>query len=261
MSLITFAQVRAARRVLNMKRAVAASLLGMPVALLSKGEQFGGAVPVAHVTPALELLKLARRVRRGLAGPPGNRRFPRENLPFPRPRCACGRPLHVAGTNYSPRRGEFWYFLCPACGRRYWSSDGRARPVQPKGGAWRLLKDRVRCPSCEVECRAVAPRSSRSRSRAWLCPRCRTRYLNVRGRAVPCAPENRGFLSLPFLASRECPACGNGRLSIRARPHPPKTRHFYFRCGACRATFRFEKRLERLVPLRVRSHARAIEAG
>ncbi len=260
MSRITFAQVRAARRVLNMKRAVAASLLGMPVALLSKGEQFGASVPAAHSMPALELLKLARRVPRRLAGLPGNRQFPRENLPFPRPRCGCGRPLHVAGTNYSPQRGEFWYFLCPACGRRYWSSDGRARPVHPKGGAWRPLKDRIRCPSCEVECRVVAPRSSRSRSRTWLCPRCRTRYLNVRGRAVP-ATETRGFLSLSFLASRECPACGNERLSIRARPHPPKTRHFYFRCGACRKTFRFDKRLGQLVALRARDRARAIATG
>ncbi len=252
---VTFGQVRAARRVLNMKRTVAASLLGMSYQQLSKGEAVNSAVPSSNVQSAGELIALAQRVRRRPAGL-GNVGRP-SRLPFERPRCVhCTCTLHVTATNYSPRRGEFWYFNCPGCGRRYWSSDGRPRPVQPKGGAWRDFKDRVRCPSCQVDSRASGSRSRRNDSRIWHCPQCHKRYLNLHGHAVESIPGRRAFLPLPFLKSRECPLCGSVRLVIRARPHAPKIRHFYFRCGACARTFRFDKKLGRLILLQARQVAR-----
>jgi hypothetical protein len=248
MEKLTFGQVRAARRVLEMKRTVAACLLGMPYRQLSKGEAVNSAVPSSNVQSARELIALAQRVRGRPAGlgPVGRP----SRLPFERPRCThCEHKLHVVATNYSPRRGEFWYFKCPGCGRRYWSADGCAQPVKPKGGAWRNFKDRIQCPVCQVDCRAVGLRSQRSHSRSWHCPQCHQRYLNVAGRALAYRPGSRTLIELPFLESRACPACGRACLTIRARPHPPKVRHFYFRCGACRKTFRFDKKLGRLIAL------------
>jgi uncharacterized protein with PIN domain len=242
---LTFGHVRAARRVLEMKSTVAACLLGMPYRQLSKGESVDSAVPISYVQSARELIALAQRARRMLAGHLRTGGRP-SRLPFERPRCThCEHKLHVVATNYSPQRGEFWYFKCPGCGHRYWSADGRPQSVKPKGGAWQAFKDRIRCPKCKIDCRAVGLRSQRSHSRSWHCPQCHQRYLNVAGRAVAYRPGSRTFIELPFLESRVCPACGRACLTIRARPHPPKVRHFYFRCGACRKTFRFG----RLIPL------------
>jgi rubredoxin len=252
---VTFGKVCAARRVLNMKRTVAASLLGMSYQQLSKGEAVNSAVPSSNVQSARELIALAQRVRRRPAGLVTGSRPSR--LPFERPRCThCEHILYVVATNYSPRRGEFWYFKCPGCGRRYWSADGRSQPVKPKGGAWRNFKDRIQCPVCQVGCRAAGLRSRRNNSRIWQCPQCRKRYLNLHGHAVESIPGRRAFLPLPFLKSRECPLCGSVRLVIRARPHAPKIRHFYFRCGACTRTFRFDKKLGRLILLQARQVAR-----
>ena len=185
MGSLRFSQLRNARRVLDMKGRIAAGIVGMPYHQLRKGERLDAVVPAQYVKSARGVIDLADLVRKSpeTHGAIGHRRLA---LPFRRPRCGqCRIELHSVGSKYTVRRGEHWYFLCPRCGRRYWSNDGRAHPVKPKGGNWRLLKDRIRCNDCQIECSVVEPRAKRSRSRLWECPQCRKRYRNVAGRAVP----------------------------------------------------------------------------
>jgi hypothetical protein len=235
-----------------MKGRTAAAILGIPYSDLRKGERVDSLVPAQQAHRAQQLIALAERGGRKLA----NHRLtgkPRLTaaLPFSRPRCrSCRHLLYIVGSNHSKPRGQHWYFKCPVCGRRYWSSHGGANPVRPKGGNWRQLKGRVQCETCAVEC-------SR-KSRYWECPLCRKRYRNVKGRAVLTAPRNHPFIALPFLRTRKCPYCQSSRLWIRKRPHPPSVRHFYFRCVSCRRTCRFDRNLRRLIGLKRRKRARHI---
>lgn len=220
--------------------------MGMPYADLRKGERVDAIVPTQNTRRAQQLIALAQRGGRKLA----NHRLagkPRLTavLPFSRPRCrSCRHLLYMVGSNHSKRRGRHWYFKCPICGSRYWSNHGGANPVRPKGGNWRQLKDRVKCETCSVECSRKA--------RYWECPLCRKRYRNVKGRALPTVPGNHPTIELPFLRARECPHCQSSRLWIRKRPHPPRVRHFYFRCISCGRTCRFDRSLGRLIALKGR---------
>jgi hypothetical protein len=245
---IRFSDVRAARRVLDMKGRVAAGILGMSYNELRKGERADSPVPAQCAKSAEGILQLAERVRRSPG--PGRREAAnprlRVLLPFKRPRCLdCRCPLWIAVTAYSVRRGEHWYFKCGKCGRRYWSNDGRANPVNSKGGNWRALKNRVRCEDCGVEC-------SKKSGYYWECPRCRKRYRNLKGRVQPTIRGFHVVRHLPFLHTRNCPNCGKPRLQIRARPHPPKVRCYYFECSACRKRYKFDKKIGRLVLLQTR---------
>ena len=170
MNKIRFGQIRAARRVLDLKGRVVAGILQMPHFELRKGERFDSVIPSAHTKLAREFIELAERVRKS-PGPRVNRKSRlRAVLPFERPEClGCAHPLHVTVTAYSGSRGEYWYLKCPKCGRRYWSKDGRAHPVSPKGGNWRPLKGRLRCRYCGVQC-------SIKNGRYWECPKCRKRF-------------------------------------------------------------------------------------
>ena len=243
---LRFSQVRDARRVLDMKGRTAAAIIGVPYADLRTGERVDAIVPAASIGRAHELVALAQRGGRKLA----NSRLPDKPrllaaLPFARPRCvSCRHLLYVVGSNHSKPRGRHWYFKCPICGRRYWSNRGGANPVRLKGGNWRQLRGRVRCPSCAVECSRKA--------HYWKCPVCAQTYRNMKGRAVPTVPGNHPIIVLPFLRKRECPHCESTRLWIRMRPHPPSVRHFYFRCASCRKTCRFDRSLGRLVALKPR---------
>ena len=238
---LRFDQIRMARRILDMKGRTAAGILGIPHVDFRKGERFDAVVPNQYVAQARQLIDLARRGRKTLGssrllGRPDLRAV----LPFERPTCTtCRQPLHAVGTIYSGRRGKFWYFMCPRCGRRYWSSDGTANPVRPKGGNWQTLSGRVRCANCAVEC-------SR-KSCYWQCPMCQRRYRMVNGRVAPAESVRRPLAHLPFLRDRECPHCHGARLWIRARPRPPKVRHYYFRCSACRRSYKFDQKHGRLV--------------
>ena len=117
-------------------------------------------------------------------------------LPFERPRCLdCRYPLNVTVTAYSSRRGDYWYFKCPKCGQRYWSKDGRAHAVNPKGN-WHAVKGRLRCDACGMECRIRS-------GHYWECPKCRKRFRNVKGRAVPTVPGYSAVRHLPFLRREE----------------------------------------------------------
>jgi tRNA(Ile2) C34 agmatinyltransferase TiaS len=240
-----------------MKGRVAAGILRMPYDELRKGERLDAALAAPHVTSARRIIQLAERAgeSRSVHSSFANSRL-RAVLPFRRPTCPnCRHSLYVACTQYTVRRGEFWYFRCPSCGRRYWSADGRAHPVNPKGGNWRMLKGRPRCKRCRLEC-------SRKARHYWECPKCRRRYRSVRGRAVPTVPGGRAIVTLPFLPTRRCPHCGNTRVGIRARPHPPKVRYYYFRCSSCGKNSRFDKNVGGLVPLEPREKpARARHAG
>src|SRR5579862_499888 len=101
---LTFNHLRAARRVLDMKRTVAASLLGMSYDQLSKGESVNAPVPTAYLQSARELIVLARRAGRRPAAGLGTGGRP-SRLPFERPRCThCEHNLHVSATHYSPQR-------------------------------------------------------------------------------------------------------------------------------------------------------------
>jgi hypothetical protein len=122
----------------------------MPHDELRKGERLDSVIPSAHANLARQLIRLAERVRKS----PGPRVIGQTCrgalLPFERPRCLAGRyPLNVTVTAYSSRRGDYWYFKCPKCGRRYWSGDGRARPVSPKGGNWNASKGTLVVTSAE----------------------------------------------------------------------------------------------------------------
>jgi hypothetical protein len=247
MRAIRFGQMRAARRVLDLKERVVAGILQMPHAELRKGERLDSVIPSPHAELARQLIRLAERVTKS-PGPRIVGQTPRGvSLPFERPRCfACRYPLNVTVTAYSSRRGDYWYFKCPKCGQRYWSKDGRAHPVSPKGGNWSASKTRPRCDVCRVEC-------SIKSGRYWECPKCRKRFRDARGRAVPTVRGYSAVRPLPFLRERKCPNCESSHLWIKAVPRPPKVRHFYFRCSSCERSCRFDKRLGRLVLLRVRS--------
>src|ERR1700687_1894321 len=138
MRAIRFSQIHAARRVLDLKVRVAAGILQMPHAELIKGERLDSVVPPTRAKSARQFIEWAERVSKS-PGPRVNRKSGRgARLPFDRPRClGCAHPLNITVTAYSGSRGEYWYLKCPKCGRRYWSNDGQAHPVSPKGGNWR----------------------------------------------------------------------------------------------------------------------------
>ena len=175
MGAIRFGQIHAARRVLDVKGRVAAGILQIPHAELLKGERLDSVVPPTHAKSARQFIEWAARVRKS-PGPRVNRKSRRgARLPFDRPRClGCAYPLNITVTAYSGSRGEYWYLKCPKCGRRYWSNDGQAHPVSPKGGNWRPLKGRPHCRDCGVQC-------SIKNGRYWECPRCRKRFRKVDG--------------------------------------------------------------------------------
>jgi uncharacterized protein with PIN domain len=179
-------------------------------------------------------------------------RYQPANLPFERPRCPeCQQSLAIysRASHGGSTRGKYWYFGCVKCHRRYWSNDGRAVPVNPRGN-WKNFEDRTRCPECNVECRTAAGPSKRNKSRYWQCPKCGRRYRNAEGRAVPTQPGGRAVVKLSFLPDRECPSCGAPHLRIQARPNPPVVRAYYFRCSNCDSSFRWNEDLRRLVRLR-----------
>ena len=217
----------------------------MPPQDLRRGERLDSVIPSAHAELAGQLIGLAERVRRS-SGPRVVGHTRRSVLlPFERPRClACRYPLNVTVTAYSACRGDYWYFKCPKCGQRYWSKDGRAHAVNPKGN-WHSVRGRPRCDACGVECRIRS-------GHYWDCPRCRKRFRSVNGRTVPTIPGYRAVRALPFLQKRECPNCRSSHLWIKAVPRPPKVRHFYFWCSSCSRSCRFDRGLGRLVSLRVR---------
>jgi hypothetical protein len=217
----------------------------MPHDQFRKGERLDSVIPSAHAELARQIIGLAERVRES----PGPRVVGQTRrgvlLPFERPRClACRYPLNVTVTGYSGLRGDYWYFKCPKCGQRYWSKDGRANAVNPKGN-WHTVRGRPHCDTCGVECRIRS-------GHYWECPKCRRRFRNVEGRAVPIIPGYRTLKDLPFLRKRACPNCRSSRLWIKATPRPPKVRHFYFWCSSCGRSCRFDEGLGRLVLLRVR---------
>jgi hypothetical protein len=255
-----FSKIRMARRVLGIKGRVAAGIMGMAHGELYKAERVDAIVPIRYVEPALTLVQLAERIQSSFesAGKAYTRQL-MAILPFKRFRCLkCHNRVHVAGSKYSVRRGEYWYFKCPRCGSRFWSTNGTPNLVKPKGGNWRILNHRVRCPDCLVDCNIVAPPSKSNRSRLWECPKCRKRYRNVAGRAVLNQPVSRASIKLPFLKSRECPDCQRPRLALRARPNPSRGRYFYyFVCSACGSSYRFDKELGGLVRLGGRNSARS----
>ena len=127
---------------------------------------------------------------------------------------------------------------------RYWSKDGRAHTVNPKGNS-HTVRGRLRCDTCGMECRIRS-------GHYWECPKCRKRFRNIKGRAVPTVPGLSAVRQLPFLRDRKCPNCGNSHLCIKAIPRPPKVRYFYFRCSSCSRSCRFDQGLGRLVLLRIR---------
>ncbi len=227
----------------------------MPHDELRKGERLDSVIPSAHAELARQLIRLAERVRKS----PGPRVIGQTRrgalLPFERPRClACRHPLNVTVTAYSSRRGDYWYFKCPKCGQRYWSKDGRANIVNPKGNR-HTVRGRLRCDACGMECRIRS-------GHYWECPKCRKRFRNVKGRAVPTVPGYSAVRELPFLRERKCPNCRSSHLWIKAIPRPPKVRHFYFRCSACGRSCRFDEGIGRLVLLRIRKrHALWLEAN
>ena len=245
MDKIRFGQIRAARRVLDLKERVVAGILQMPHDELRKGERLDSVIPSAHAELARQLIRLAERVRKS----PGPRVIGQTRrgvlLPFERPQClACRYPLNVTVTAYSGRRGDYWYFKCPKCGRRYWSKDGRANAVNPKGN-WHTVRGRPRCDACGVECRIRS-------GHYWGCPKCRKRFRNVKGRAVPTIRGSSASEICHFCKERKCPNCRSSHLCIKAKPRPPKVRHFYFRCSSCGRSCRFDKELGRLVLLKIR---------
>lgn len=246
MDKIRFGQIRAARRVLDLKGRVVAAILQIPHDELRKGERFDLVIPPAYAKLARQVIRLAEGVRRS-PGPRVNRKSRLEaRLPFERPRClACEHPLNITVTAYSGSRGEYWYLKCPKCGRRYWTKDGRAHPVNRKGGNWRAVRGRLCCDVCGVEC-------SIKSGHYWQCPRCRKRFRGVKGRAVPTTRGYSVVRDLPFLRKRKCPNCRSSHLWIKAIPHPPTVHHFYFRCNSCGRSCRFDKGLGRLVSVRVR---------
>jgi hypothetical protein len=246
-----FGQIRAALAILGMKQRVAAELIGIPALELGRAERLNAPVPQAFVETVGQLLSLAQRARVAPSKDPDLQY--RAKLPFRRPTCRdCRCALYSVGTKQTNERGDFWYFRCPKCGRRYWSNDGRANPVNPRGGNWRLFKDRVRCPECQAECRVAASPSKRNKSRFWQCPKCGTRYRNIRGRAVPTRPGGRANVELSFLPSRKCPNCAAEHLFIKARPRPPIVKAYYFGCSHCGSSFRWNPELKRLIKLRRR---------
>jgi uncharacterized protein with PIN domain len=179
-------------------------------------------------------------------------RYQPANLPFERPRCPdCQLPLAISSRapHGGNARGKYWYFGCVKCRRRFWSNDGRAVPVNPRGN-WKNLGDRVRCQECDVECRASSAPGKRNRSRYWQCPKCGRRYRNVEGRAIATQPGGHAVVSVPFLTSRDCPSCGAAHLYVKARPNPPVVKSWYFRCSNCDSSFRWNEDLQRLVRLR-----------
>jgi rubredoxin len=249
-----FRDVRSARQVLEMRGRVAAGILNIPHSVLRRGERNDGPLPAGCELPARSLLDLAALAKKSLETKRGlGSHSLRASLPFQRPRCRkCRCSLYVVGSKETIQRGRHWYFVCPKCGQRYWSKDGRANRVNPKGGNWRDLKDRIRCPNCKVECRVAASPSKRSKSRFWQCPKCGARYRNIRGRAVLTRPGGRANVELPFLPSRNCPNCATEHLFIKERPRPPIVKAYYFGCSHCGSTFRWNPKQKRLITLRRR---------
>jgi transcription elongation factor Elf1 len=243
---IRFGQIRAARRELDLKERVVAGILNIPPEDLRKGEYLDSVIPSVHADLARQIIGFAERVQHS-PGPRVKGHSRRSVLlRFERPRCLdCRHPLNVTVTGYSSCRGDYWYFKCPKCGRRYWSKDGLANAVNPKGN-WKTIRGRLRCDACGLECRIKS-------GHIWECPRCRKRFRNAKGRAVPAMRGRRPGRVLPFLQKRECPNCRSSSLCITAVPRPPKVRHFYFRCGSCGRRCRFDKRMGRLVLLKLRS--------
>lgn len=254
MAEIRFSHIRSALRTLDMKHHIAARAIGIPYAEFRRAERADTIIPAKYLESAERLIDLAGRVSSAKAVRSGvfHRPFT-ATFSFSRPRChGCRCALHSVGTKRTVQRGEFWYFRCPKCGQRFWSKDGRANPVNPKGGNWRDLKDRIRCPDCKVECRVAASPSKRSKSRFWECPKCGKRYRNLRGRAVATRPGGRANVELSFLPSRKCPSCATEHLFIKARPRPPVVKAYYFGCSHCGSSFRWNPELKRLIRLRRR---------
>ncbi len=174
-------------------------------------------------------------------------------LPFARPRCSCGRLPNVEKT---PGPGETrWYFECPGCKKRFWSTDGTLHPVGRR--AWRDFSDRPTCPQCKVECVVYGSPGRRSRLRFWRCPKCGERYHSVEGKVVPVRSNHFGARKpVPGLRdeNRVCPWC-NGT-HVRIKSHPPWSRYYYFACWDCRQNSRLNRRLGQLVRVRPWAAAR-----
>lgn len=246
---IRFSQIRAARRTLDLKERVVAGMLKIPTEDLRKGERLDAVIPSARAHLARQIIGFAEHVQKSSS--PRVKRQTRRGvlLPFDRPQClVCKHPLNVTVTGYSGRRGDYWYFRCPKCGRRYWSKDGLANPVNLKGN-WKTVRGRLRCDACGLECRIKS-------GHIWECPTCRKRFRNIKGRAVRIIPGYRALRDLPFLRKRECPNCQSSHLRIKAVPHPPRVRYFYFWCSSCGRSCRFDRNLGVLVLLKIR-HRRA----
>ena len=99
MDKIRFGQIRAARRVLDLKERVVAGILQMPHDELREGERLDSVIPSAHAELARQLIRLAERVRKS----PGPRVIGQTRrgvlLPFERPHCLdCRYPLNVTVT-------------------------------------------------------------------------------------------------------------------------------------------------------------------
>jgi rubredoxin len=256
---LRFHDVRSARQALEIRGRVAAGILNIPHSVLRRGERNDAPLPAECDQPARGLLNLAALAMRSLETKRGlGSHSLRASLPFQRPHCKkCRCSLYVVGSKETMQRGRHWYFVCPKCGQRYWSKDGRANIVNPRGGNWRNLKDRIQCPTCKVDCRVAASPSKRSKSRFWQCTKCGTRYRNVRGRAVQTRPGGRANVELSFLASRKCPNCAAEHLFIKGRPRPPLVKAFYFGCSHCSSSFRWNPKLKKLVTLKRRkAHTR-----